>query len=516
MKTKKTKKAGKPIPNAPVELNVAPAGERATRQVVARRAGKTFTDKIDPFKASAREGWFKRVTERLGELTPGEKEELLERLVRLAEEADARAAELVRAAEAENVSAASKEELSAARLEETPEVVKAAAEAFLTNPEMIAELEADFEKLGIVGEFVLALTLFVVTVSRLLHKPLGASVKASSSTGKSYVSEIVASLVPPEWLIQATSITMNALYYMAPGSLRHVVIVIGEVVQARAGDQSEVANLTLALRELLSRGRLVKCVTMKGEDGQLRTVQVEQEGPVAYAETTTQQDTHEENSNRMLSLCTDESPEQTRAIIEMQARQAAGKTATDEERAAIRQKYQAVHRLLKPVSVRVPYAERLTLDTGSVVARRTFPQLLAVIRAVALLRQRQKVANADGGIDADLADYKIARKVMRPVLRRTFAPVGDRAQKLLDEVQANPRPGGLFTRNDCLAWCGVSATEVQNRLKVLRDAGLIELAEGERGKVFRYRLVHGMAKTGSVVGLPSAKELRAMIEGENQ
>jgi hypothetical protein len=44
-------------------------------------------------------------------------------------------------------------------------------------------------------------------------------------------------------------------------------------------------------------------------------------------------------------------------------------------------------------------------------SRRAFPHLLGCIRAVALLRQRQK-KEADGVIKADLMDYAIAYGVM--------------------------------------------------------------------------------------------------------
>ena len=90
------------------------------------------------------------------------------------------------------------------------------------------ELADDLKTLGIAGETQLATTEYVICTSRMLDKPLGGSVKSSSSSGKSYVLEIVTSLMPEEDVLAATDITANALYYLPPDSLRHKAVVVSE------------------------------------------------------------------------------------------------------------------------------------------------------------------------------------------------------------------------------------------------------------------------------------------------
>jgi hypothetical protein len=76
----------------------------------------------------------------------------------------------------------------------------------------------------------------------------------------------------------------------------------------------------------------------------------------------------------------------------------------------------------------------LELPAAKLVARRAFPQLLAAIEAVALLRQHQRTLYEDGHVEANITDYEIAYDLMLPVLRRTFAPLGQRAENLLAAI----------------------------------------------------------------------------------
>ena len=76
---------------------------------------------------------------------------------------------------------------------------------------------------------------------------------------------------------------------------------------------------------------------------------------------------------------------------------------TDHER--VRQRHFALQRLLHPLPVVVPYAERLAelLDCQRVELRRAFPQILSMIQAVTLLHQYQRVRDAQDHLVATAA-----------------------------------------------------------------------------------------------------------------
>jgi hypothetical protein len=141
----------------------------------------------------------------------------------------------------------------------------------------------------------------------------------------------------------------------------------------------------------------------------------------------------------------------------------------------------------------VPYAHHVTIPITKVAARRAYSQLIGCIRAVALLRQFQKEKVADGCIAADVEDYRIAYKIMRPVLRRVFDPLSQRAVELLAIIRNKvEKQTGKFDRQDCVRWSGVSHTEVRNRLKLLLDNGAItQIAGGSPGQKCVYRLDEG-------------------------
>jgi hypothetical protein len=489
-----------------VLIDVAPRNGKASREVVARCGDLNFTDILDPFKASARDKFVARLAEEW-DCEPEELKGVKKSLAQKAEEADDQAAQEAQEA-AEDLANAAEENESEKELKATPKEVRAAAEAFLQNPKMMDELAEDLKKLGIAGELQLATTIYVVATSRLLDEPLSASVKASSSSGKSFVTESVTSLIPPEDVIVASDITANALFYVEPGSLRHKHVVVGERKHMSANDEAAAANATLALREMLSRGRLDKWVPVKTDNG-METKHVVQEGPISYIETTTQQEVFEEDATRMLSLATDESREQTLAILAMQAQRAAGQTASPDERLAVQLKHQTAQRLLKPLKVRIGYAPLLSLPASKVVARRAFTQLLGCIEVVALLRQMQKKKHPDGHIEATVADYEIVYGLMLPVLRRAFAPLSERAQDLLAKILANALMTQEFSRADCVKWAGVGLTEVRNRLAMLVEAGLVEQTGGGKGTRYTYRVVSTQsAKPLSLADLITPEELK--------
>src|SRR5262249_26321375 len=150
--------------------------------------------------------------------------------------------------------------------------------------------------------------LYLIGTSRLLERPASGRVFGPTASGKSYVMEKVAEMFPPEALVMATTMTPQALYHMRPGGLVHKFVVAGE---RSRGPADEVAEGTKALREMISSGRLCKLMPIKVR-GEIVTVTIEQEGPIAFVESTSLTQIFDEDENRCLPLATDETPEQTR------------------------------------------------------------------------------------------------------------------------------------------------------------------------------------------------------------
>jgi len=203
-------------------------------------------------------------------------------------------------------------ELSQEKLKDMPVEVKEEAVRLLNSPELLGEIIEDAARLGIAGEAVLFATIYLVGTSRVLNKPLAAIVQGSSSSGKSYVTEVAAKLFPEETKKTASQITPQALFYLPPGSLCHRFLVAGE---RSRNTSDEAADMTRALREMLSSGEVSKLVTESGGSDQHSTRHINQKGPIAYVETTSLTRVFEEDANRCLLLSTNETQEQTVRIV---------------------------------------------------------------------------------------------------------------------------------------------------------------------------------------------------------
>jgi hypothetical protein len=216
-------------------------------------------------------------------------------------------------AEYQKAMAAGPAQASAAELlEEMPEEIRLQAERLLQDPALFNVIQNDLEALGIAGERDLAMTTYLVGTSRQLAKPLNMRIHGPTASGKSYIPDVVAECFPPETVIRATQITPQAFFHLEPGALKHRFVLAGE--RCRKEDD-EAAEKTRALRELLASGKLSKLVCVKGAGGAIVTRLIEQDGPIAYIESTSLAKVFEEDANRCLSVFTDERPEQTKCIV---------------------------------------------------------------------------------------------------------------------------------------------------------------------------------------------------------
>jgi DNA primase len=295
-------------------------------------------------------------------------------------------------------------------LAETPPEVKAAALAMLRDPNLIQIVSDDIALLGVAGERVLAMTVYVIGTSRLLPRPLAGIVQGPTSSGKSYIIDAVASLFPPEHVVRAHKMTPEALVHLPRGALVHRFVVAGE---RRRKQDDEGADATRALREMLSDGKLTKMMPIK-RGGQIVTLMIEQPGPIAFVESTTHQVVFNEDRNRCLFMTTDETAEQTQRILDSMAT-ANTSAGAPSIREAIVAKHLAAQRMLLSCRVVVPYAYRLValFPNKRTEARRAFGHLLSLVKGVALLHQFQRLDAPATGlvIEATRRDYEIARKL---------------------------------------------------------------------------------------------------------
>lgn len=366
-------------------------------------------------------------------------------------------------------------------LDSMPQEVRDEARAMVESPDLMEQIVRDISVAGVAGESDLAKTLYLVGTSRLLAKPVSAIVHGSSSSGKSYVLETVNSLFPPEAKAEATQITPKALFHLPPGSLEHRWVVAGERSR-NEGNRS--AEATRALREMISSGKLRLLVPRK-RDGVYVTEVIEQEGPIAYTESTTLTQCFAEDSNRMLILNTDEHTQQTQLVIEQLGKTYSNGNAKAEKDRVIA-KHHAAQRMLKQHDVVVPFADRLAsrFPVNRVEARRGFPQLMSMIQAMCLLHQFQRETDENGRLIATEADYRIARDLLLKPLRRLLLQerVSDTAAGFLERLKQRFQVDENFTATQAARGEVKQQRRVEQWMEELREAGLIQRLEASRGQ----------------------------------
>jgi DNA primase len=472
------------------------------------RHGLVFhVDTLDLYSARARAVFTKCAADELGLSEEVVKADLAKVLLACEAAAD------------EAVAAAQKPKEAAVELSEQE---RSAALELLADPGLIERIVADFGRAGVVGEASNCLVGYLAAISRKLERPLAVIVQSTSAAGKSAVMEAVLAMVPAEERVKFSAMTGQSLFYMGEADLAHKVLAVAEEEGAE--------RAAYALKLLQSEGEL--SIASTGKDnatGRLVTHTYRVTGPVAIMLTTTAIEVDEELLNRCIVLSVDEDRAQTRAIHDRQrAAQTLDGLLTAAERDGIVKLHQDAQRLLAPVMVVNPFAERLSFTDGRTRTRRDHMKYLTLIQAVTLLHQHQRprrtVTGPDGSqvsyIEVTVADIALANRLAHEVLGRSLDELPPQTRRLLDLVEGvvAERAAAAGVDRELVRWSrrelreriGWSDTALKVHLGRLVDLELVLAHRAERGGGLVYELVwDGAGRDGGrfVIGLADPSTL---------
>jgi hypothetical protein len=267
----------------------------------------------------------------------------------------------------------------------SPEETKK-AQLYLSSPNLMARTMEDIGKAGVIGEHDNRVLMYLIFTSRLRENPLHIISLGSSGIGKTHLQEKVSALVPEEDKLEITTLSGNAFYYFGQQELRNKLILIEDLDGAD--------EVLYPLREIKSKKRITKTVVVKNTKGETRTVTLKVEGPVCVAGCTTKESLYEDNANRSFLIYIDESREQDKKIMDYQRKLSAGKIDLAEER-RVQGQFQNMQRVLQPVQVRNPFAEKLHIPAEVLKPRRSNAHYLAFIELVTFYHQYQREKQYD-------------------------------------------------------------------------------------------------------------------------
>jgi DNA primase catalytic core len=387
---------------------------------------------------------------------------------------------------------------------------------------LVDEVQRDLGKLGLIGEEPNRLLLYLGMTSRKMDDPLAVQILSSSGAGKSHLQDAVLSLCPEEDLIKLTSLTGQALFYKGEESLKHKCLAIAEVAGAEGA--------RYALRNLISEKKLTIESTVKNAlTGRLETQINTVYGPTAVFETTTNPDTDPETKSRYVLLSVDESPEQTRAILDAQRhRHTLEGRKRGKARDKIMAKHHALQRLLEPVAVVNPFEPLLSYgvgrdEAGRLAFRRDHPKYLNLILAVTFLHQMQRPRKHDDDvgdyIETTLDDIAIANELAHGLFGQSLddlsVPSREALERITGHVERRARELKTtedkieFSRRELRETFGWSDTRLRVYLRELVAMEYLAPVCGRNGLRYCYRLIDdGMPGERQVPGLKDVETLR--------
>ncbi len=360
---------------------------------------------------------------------------------------------------------------------------KTAALNYLQQKNLLEQTKQDLAKSGIIGEEQNALILYLAMSSRKCADPLSIICLASSGIGKSYLMEKVAACFPTEDLLENTQFTENSFYYYKREEIKGKVFLIEDLDGAAA--------VLYPIRELQSKKRISKTVTLKDKQGVNKTVTLTVEGPVSVIGCTTKEKIYEDNANRSILLYLDGSKQQDQQILAYQ-KQLKANLVDKQTETTIQEKLQDIQRLLEPIKIVNPYALLIDLPQAVFKPRRTMNLLLNFIEAVTYYHQKQRAeqVNKTTGevfIETQPEDIKIAFDLLKETLFRKSDELSGACRSFYQHLKTLQLE--KFYASDLRQHSRTAPRTIQRHLKELAEYNYLQIIGGNKYKTgYQYEI----------------------------
>ena len=342
---------------------------------------------------------------------------------------------------------------------------------------------------GITGEDQNRLIAYLVYTVRKQIIPLHVMFLGSSGSGKTWLQERISDLIPEEDKIEITQITENALYYFKQHELKNKLLLIEDLDGA--------AGVFYPLRELQTKRRISKTVTLKDSKGNLKTITLTVEGPVCVSGCTTKEKIYDDNANRCILLYTDQTKDQDRRINDYQTKIAGGEINLERER-QYKELFKNMQRVLRPVTVINPFAKYIQLPEQVFKPRRTMTLLLGFIEAVTFYHQYQREVKKDVSgqlyIETTLEDIQSAFTLLKDVLFSKSDELTKATRSFFELLKQHLTETSeqSFTPHQIRKAFRIEPRTLQRYIRELKQYGLIKTVSGfKHRRGFEYSVADG-------------------------
>jgi energy-coupling factor transporter ATP-binding protein EcfA2 len=345
----------------------------------------------------------------------------------------------------------------------------------LKKPNLLQRTAEMIALTGIVGEASNSMIAYLVYCTRKQPVPLHIMFLGSSGSGKTYLQERISELIPAEDKIEITQITENALYYFKQDELKNKLILIEDLDGAM--------TVFYPLRELQTKRKITKTVTLKDSKGNLKTITLTVEGPVSVSGCTTKEKIYEDNANRCILLYTDQSRDQDKKINEYQTKLSGGEINREREK-QYKELFKNIQSVLRPINIINPYAKYIELPEQVFKPRRTMTLLLGFIEAVTFYHQYQREVKKDSNgqlyIETTIEDIEAAFNLLKDVLFSKSDELTQVTRGFLEKLKQHLSENKIesFTAQQIRKVFRVEPRTIQRYIRELKQYGFIKPVSG--------------------------------------
>ncbi len=365
-----------------------------------------------------------------------------------------------------------------------PEKEKEAIE-FLSQPNVIQNIDKLIETSGIVGETNNRKMVFVIASTYKMLNPLHGLIQGTSGSGKTHLINAVANLMPPEDILNMTRVTSKSFYHYKNDELMNKLILIQDI----DGLDDEAM---FAFRELQSAGGVSSSTTYKNKQGQLVSTVKRVSAKFASLVATTHAEIYFDNLSRSIVLGVDESEEQTLLIIQQQNKQTAGLV---DARATIQAKelLQNCIRTLKPYEVVNRYANQIQLPVEAKMLRRLNNHYQSFVTQITLLNQYQRTKDEQGRLITTKEDLKQACEILFDAIMWKIDELDSSLRQFFERLKTHIKKQTKaseyrFTVREIRQAFNLSSSQADRYIQDLKRLEYIQAVEGSANKGYKYKV----------------------------
>ncbi|MEM2030756.1 MAG: hypothetical protein QXV35_05365, partial [Archaeoglobaceae archaeon] len=318
---------------------------------------------------------------------------------------------------------------------EVDEELKKKANDLLNRKDILKVVRQILDK-RIVGEDENKLLLFLICLSKEVE-PQACLLVSESGAGKSYMLHQILEIFIEDvlWFSRITPSALDRIGRDLTGKIF--------AIEEEAGITPEAEAM---IRAWISEGQLKLLTTVRDEEGNIKTAEIETKGKPVFLSTTTKRKIDDERETRIWIISPDPSEEQTKLVNLFSAEREARVNfdTGDEEIRVLREALKILRGENKNTIVKIPFATKLaeSFPSERVRARRDFKKLLALIKVSAYLhsRNRPKIETENGKkvIIATPGDLGIVWRLITKAIKPTLTgltPSHEEVLKVAEELK---------------------------------------------------------------------------------